>query len=140
MKTKTIIIILLSSLILSCGLYNTKPAKQVVDNYFTELETNGTSGLLEFYSPVFFKVTPKEEWSAMLEYGHGLLGNHIESKLLGWEIETTDGPLGRGTYYTLNYHSEYSEYDAEETINLFKESDSDAILITGHHIESGAFE
>ena len=140
MKIKFLSLLIIVLSLLSCfSNLSKQPAVDVMDAFFSELIIENKDALFDFYSEKFYEVTPESEWRTMLFSIYNKLGSYQSSDLIAWNIRTTAGLSGSGTYYVLKYKSIYLNYTIIENITLFKATGFEEIKIIGHKFESEIF-
>jgi hypothetical protein len=108
--------------------------------YFLCIQEGRLDDALDLYSPEFFDDTnSRDGWLELLHTMNTKLGTLQSYELTTWNRRSVVGTEGSGTYWTLVYQTQYEKYPAEETIAVFKPSDSTTLSIIGHHIASEGF-
>lgn len=120
-----------------CGLSaDQDEAKAVVARHYKQLSDRQYELALDDYAPEFFERISKAKWRKMLETVSTKLGDLNGYNIVGFRVMSSKTTSGSGTSIVYQCKVNYSKYDADETIRLFKGSGDEKYLIVGHQINS----
>lgn len=132
-----LVIVFVSGLVMGCSA--PKEPSDMAAGYFESIKQKDFDKVLTFYSPKFFEKTSQADWLQALNNINKKLGDLQTYKLTNWEITTTVGSEGNGTYYKMQYEVNYSKYSSSETLTLFKPALGGGLKILGYNINSPGF-
>ena len=115
---------------------NIELAKPVIDSYFTALKQKDFDKALSFYSPQFFKTTPRKEWKSALKKIISKLGTLQSYELV---YSHSQPYYGTSVLILLDYKVKYSKYTSKESFSLVKSLGSNKIKILNHIVSSAGF-
>lgn len=110
----------------------------MVKSYFEAIKTKDFEQALSFYGADFYSATPREEWKKNLMTINQKLGDLKSYQQTGWRMQAVTG-THNGTVFQFQYKVDYSNYSADEEIQLFRPTGSNEIKITKHQINSKGF-
>ena len=138
MKILSLLIIMNVIILVGCGFLSSSDdardlAEQLLNNRF---ETGG-AGNGVYYSDLFWKYTPQEEWDYIVDLVETRLGDLQSFTLKNWQIQkgVKMGDLS-GTFVVLIYNTEYEYGSGQEKITLMKGFWDRDFQIIGHFFES----
>jgi hypothetical protein len=111
-------------------------AERTMNSVFECIRDRDYESALQYYSIEFFGETPEDQWTDILETINEKLGDLQSWDLDRWKTTRMTGTKC-GTYVDMTYRTQYSKYDAVETVTL-KKSGS-AFKVLGHNINSEGF-
>ena len=144
MKSKKFLslLVVINLIILSgCGFFsNMDDARNLAEKLLEDrFETGGVENSL-YYSDLFWKYTPQEEWDYVVDLVETHLGDLQSYTLKNWQIQkgVKMGDLS-GTFVVLIYNTEYEYGSGSEKITLMKGFWDSDFKIIGHYFESPHF-
>ena len=93
------------------------------------------------YHEKWFTATSKDETTKFLGKVDDKLGKIEQYSVTTWNTKSYVGTEGSGTYVTILYSVNRTNYHSDETLTLFKPKGGGRYYILGYHVNSiGLFE
>lgn len=131
------LLLIICLLILNCGIENIDEAAQIANKVLELLKEKKYEETYVYYSKEFWSITTHEKWKKILSIVEDKLGKIEDFKQTSWHVNSKVG-TGAGTYFDFKYDVKYTKAKAVVTFKLFKQLNSEEILIIGHHFNSEA--
>lgn len=113
-----------------------REAKDFADVFFATIMSEDFLGVTDLCSEDFLEKSSEDEYIKMLKTCSAKLG-----VLRSYEFQkcTVRSTAASGTYYIMDYKTEYTRYPAVEQLTLYKRKGENEIKILGHHVSSTGF-
>ena len=141
MKTLSLLVIINAIILSGCGFMSgPEDARALAEKFLDYRFETGSVGNGEYYSDLFWRYTPQEEWDYIINLVETQLGDLQSYTLKNWQIQkgVKMGDLS-GTFVVLIYNTEYEYGSGQEKITLMKGFWDSDFQIIGHHFESPLF-
>ncbi|NLW07278.1 MAG: hypothetical protein GX039_04785 [Clostridia bacterium] len=138
LRKSTLAVVLITMLLLlpGCNRGAQNEAKEFAATFYETVMNKDFNGVLSLCSEDFLKKSSPEEYLQMLNACNKKLG---DLKANEFQKCTVTNFMMSGTYYILDYKTEYSKYPAVEQLTLYKRKGEDEIKVLGHHVSSIGF-
>lgn len=103
---------------------------------FATIAEKDFQGVVALCADDFFKKSSEEEYLTILSASNKKLGDLKTYELIKSDIKSYPRI---GTYYIMDFQTEYEKYPAVEQLTLYKPVGEDEIKILGHNINSIGF-
>ena len=138
MKALSMLMAMVVICLSGCGfLSNTSDARDLAEEFLDVRSATGGVQESAYYSEVFWKYTPQEEWDYVANLVESRLGDLQSYSLNQFQVEKNVkmGDLS-GTFVVLLYDTEYEYGSGTEKITLMKGFWDRKFKIIGHYFES----
>ena len=138
MKTLSLLVVMSAIIFNGCGfLTSSEDARNLAEQFLENRYETGGVGDGQYYSNIFWKYTPQEDWDYIIDLVETRLGDLQSYTLSNWQVKkgVKMGDLS-GTFVVLIYNTEYEHGSGQEKITLMKGFWDKDFQIIGHHFES----
>lgn len=141
MKTLSLLVVINAIILSGCGfLASSEDARNLAEEFLNYRFETGGVGNGQYYSDLFWKYTPQEDWDYVTDLVETHLGDLQSYTLKNWQVQkgVKMGDLS-GTFVVLIYNTEYELGSGQEKITLMKGFWDNDFQIIGHFFESPMF-
>ena len=111
-------------------------ATAVVNRMMAARQANELDRACDFYAPMFYRKTRREDWKATLVMFPRRLGPLQTWTVVDAKVSKEAGDAGLGPVVALQVKSTYARFEATEALILCRPSGAADFLILGHTIAS----
>jgi hypothetical protein len=141
MKTLSLLVVINAIILGGCSfLTSSEDARNLAEEFLDNRFEIGGVGNGQYYSDLFWKYTPQEDWDYITDLVETHLGDLQSYTLKNWQVKkgVKMGDLS-GTFVVFIYNTEYEHGNGQEKITLMKGFWDKDFQIIGHHFESPVF-